>query len=677
MDEKQDGAVAVAEPDEAEEAVKITELVEFRPTRVDGVATPASGFPVLIMKSVADGATSVKPAEVPDWLPAAKALLAAAIADPKADPGDLYKAVNAAGEVDEGPDIAGGKQAIALIGKLIEYEAQELEAGELDETCDIGMLLQAADCLRCWLCMEQSADAMKGCGCCGLCTGPGDGCCPSCGVAKAEAEDFTYAADDVAKDSRTFTAAERKKHAKEGNALPDGCLAAETPVITPDGTKSIADMLGPCRVLTDQGWSDAEVREYGAQALRAVVLRRGTVERTVYATAGHRWYLADGQVKLTSELGPADSIGYVRPLGFSHAEVAPLSSSARSDAPGVHTVPPESAAGGLLLAREPERQAHAQARLQGVREVALAGVGRGVPGAARHAGAHLGAEDPARVRRDPGAVRRDAAGAGFQVPALREAGPGASTAGGRSLPHVRRGARAALRLVQSAARLGRGDRPGAAGGLRGWDVVAVCPTGRVERVYCAVVPGLHRFVLADGILTGNSYPIPDKDALRRAAILARSGHGDVAAARRLIARRARELGVPNPLDEDDKEKGTKSVETVVAEDATSGQTDHQDDGLSKAVEAAVTKALDAHKAELATLRAELAKVQALPRPGGPVMTDTRSPRSTAAGDDHAAKAARYREEAAKVGSQDRELAAGYRQLAEEADKAAKAAIAAG
>ena len=55
-------------------------------------------------------------------------------------------------------------------------------------------------------------------------------------------------------------------------------------------------------------------------------------------------------------------------------------------------------------------------------------------------------------------------------------------------------------------------------------------------------------------LPDGSYPIPDKDALRRAAILARSGHGDVGAARKLIARRAKELGVANPLDEDDAKK---------------------------------------------------------------------------------------------------------------------------
>jgi hypothetical protein len=44
-----------------------------------------------------------------------------------------------------------------------------------------------------------------------------------------------------------------------------------------------------------------------------------------------------------------------------------------------------------------------------------------------------------------------------------------------------------------------------------------------------------------------SYPINNTKDLRSAAILARSGHGNVAAAKRLIARRSRELGVANPL----------------------------------------------------------------------------------------------------------------------------------
>lgn len=53
-------------------------------------------------------------------------------------------------------------------------------------------------------------------------------------------------------------------------------------------------------------------------------------------------------------------------------------------------------------------------------------------------------------------------------------------------------------------------------------------------------------------LPDGSYPIETAADLHPAAVLARSGHGDVDAAKALIARRAKELGAPNPLDQDAK-----------------------------------------------------------------------------------------------------------------------------
>lgn len=58
-----------------------------------------------------------------------------------------------------------------------------------------------------------------------------------------------------------------------------------------------------------------------------------------------------------------------------------------------------------------------------------------------------------------------------------------------------------------------------------------------------------RRLAAEGKALPNlSYPIENEEDLHNAAHLARTGHGDVAAARRLIARRAKELGVANPLE---------------------------------------------------------------------------------------------------------------------------------
>ena len=170
-------------------------------------------------------------------------------------------------------------------------------------------------------------------------------------------------------------------------------------------------------------------------------------------------------------------------------------------------------------------------------------------------------------------------------------------------------------------------------------------------------------------LPDGSYPIPDKDALRRAAILARSGHGNVAAAKRLIAKRARELGVPNPLDDDGKGDAGKSA---VAEGETGVQTDGQGNGepLAKAVADAVTEAMKPIRDELEALRVFKAKVEKLPVPGGPVLSSNARPAGaqTIEADDLAAKAALMRAKADAATSPSD--AAGYRQYARELDEQA-------
>jgi hypothetical protein len=236
-----------APPDDGD--LGITELVEFSPTRLDGVKAGATGFPFLIMKA----AEPAEPAEVqpqgrPAWHPVAAALARSGARAPGVDPAVLFKAVNAAGEIDEAPDIDGGKQAIALIAKLIGYEAQELEAGCLDEVCDIGLLLEAASALKCWLSCEQEGAMIT------------DGTDQMAGKAArddwTEESVWTYLGDDVAKDSRTFTAAERKKHAANGTALPDGSY----PI--PD-----KDALRRAAILARSGHGDVK-------AARALIARR-------------------------------------------------------------------------------------------------------------------------------------------------------------------------------------------------------------------------------------------------------------------------------------------------------------------------------------------------------------------------------------------------------------------
>jgi hypothetical protein len=127
----------------------------------------------------------------------------------------LFKAVNADGQVDEQADIDGGQQAIALIAKLIGYEAAELAAGDLDEIRDIGLLCEAASTLKWWLRGEQ-AGQVAACGCAPDCS-----CCM--GVVMAST-DGPPDADELAKSDLS---------AKELNDLPDNAFA----YIEPGGTK--------------------------------------------------------------------------------------------------------------------------------------------------------------------------------------------------------------------------------------------------------------------------------------------------------------------------------------------------------------------------------------------------------------------------------------------------------
>ena len=66
--------------------------------------------------------------------------------------------------------------------------------------------------------------------------------------------------------------------------------------------------------------------------------------------------------------------------------------------------------------------------------------------------------------------------------------------------------------------------------------------------------------LADG-----SYPIANAGDLGNAAHLAATGHGNAEGAKRLIARRAKELGVANPLDSDESKTERGSVVDATAE----------------------------------------------------------------------------------------------------------------
>jgi hypothetical protein len=148
--------------------VAITELEKIDADRIDGVGQPANGIPILMLKAVAKGARDCPKcsksydadhqgdkcencgATLPD-APAVKSL-----PDWHAEAVALVKKAMVRGKVDEAQDIDGGQQAIALVGKLIGYEAQELAAGNLGEAADVALLAEAAQLLRQWVAGESA-----------------------------------------------------------------------------------------------------------------------------------------------------------------------------------------------------------------------------------------------------------------------------------------------------------------------------------------------------------------------------------------------------------------------------------------------------------------------------------------------------------------------------------------
>jgi hypothetical protein len=69
------------------------------------------------------------------------------------------------------------------------------------------------------------------------------------------------------------------------------CFSSETRFLTADGIRTLGDCVGTVqRVLTSNGWSDAEIRSFGEQPLLRVTLKRGLARRVIYATSEHRWF---------------------------------------------------------------------------------------------------------------------------------------------------------------------------------------------------------------------------------------------------------------------------------------------------------------------------------------------------------------------------------------------------
>lgn len=314
------------------------------------------------------------------------------------------------------------------------------------------------------------------------------------------------------------------------------CLAGDTEVVTRQGIRRIGELAGqdvellvPAKHgdgLTWHGhWETHPVRSFGTQLLQRIELRRGRATMTVRATAEHQWFLRDSKSTTitTAELRPGDILRSIRANN----------------------------SGGL----EPVLFAQAQGFIFGDGDdsgVTLYGAGRKASLAGRLFHGHrttLSHEGDTRVNGTPSLWK--------ELPDLREsksfllswlsgyfAADGSVSSGGHVISSADRVALEYVRSVCSIVGIGygtittemrkgtgaeetplyrlvlrRGDLPdwflllphhrafvsemGAPRTThRDWKVVSVTPDAE-EEVFCAVVPKVQAFALANGLLTHN------------------------------------------------------------------------------------------------------------------------------------------------------------------------------
>lgn len=329
--------------------------------------------------------------------------------------------------------------------------------------------------------------------------------------------------------------------------LIEGCFAAETMVPTDKGHRRIDSLAadGHAMVRTDYGaWVDAEFRSFGVQQLRKVTLDRYGAKKVIYATPEHRWLTKRGNNRIdrtTDELQPgmhlagvfggkpkglqASTFGVAHGVVFGDGHLDENSSSARLNLYGVKAelgrymngMAPE----GPYQRAEGEQSYVSYSRLPRYFKSApapeessaylmgfLAGymatdgsVGKTVSiSSSRRENLELvedicfklgiGANPITSSRRlGKGIEETDI----FSISLLRSTVP-------ESL-FVREDQRQAF--LASNAKSADDQYVGVKARALHWRVESVEITGRIEEVYCAVVPDTHTFVIEGNILTGN------------------------------------------------------------------------------------------------------------------------------------------------------------------------------
>lgn len=320
------------------------------------------------------------------------------------------------------------------------------------------------------------------------------------------------------------------------------CLAGETLVKTWDGPLPIADLAGGRHLLIDGNgqWVEAEVRDFGVQALRKITLRRNKVVKVVYATGNHRWFrqtkgsYADGRngdlVELTTDdLRPghrlpsvwstSSSTLTVSPQGvargFTYGDGTTITSGARAYFCGPkdqHLLP-------YFAPAEVKYDARGVGRIDGLPrtwKVDLPEMDEGVDYLYGWLAGYLAADGHVDKRGFPSIASAKRGPLewvamlcdrlGIKILGIYEQTRKGYGVEPTSLYHLRfaRGALPEDFFIIPEHRRRVADAPSSFERTH-WTVLSVEETDRVEPVYCAIVPTTHSFVLDDNLLTSNCY----------------------------------------------------------------------------------------------------------------------------------------------------------------------------
>lgn len=313
----------------------------------------------------------------------------------------------------------------------------------------------------------------------------------------------------------------------------NNCFAGETEFITDKGMRRLSDATGESVQVrgVGGGWTSATVRSFGAQPLMKLTTRRNNVDREIHATAGHRWFVkqyihAAKIEKSTDQLQPGDKLrsvfgqlgGRVRPSAFGIAQGIVFGDGTRGTT--LNT------AASIVLCGDKNKELLQYFPLSPKSEIATGIQVRDLPRSWKDApkidecqsflygwlAGYFAADGHvsdgeyvlSSAKREHLEVARDVAlrlGIGANgIRSVQRIGTGKEPTSLYSLPLIGATLRADFFLIQPHRERFLAAKPREP---HPWAVVSVEPTGRVEEVFCAVVPDGQAFTLDGNILTGN------------------------------------------------------------------------------------------------------------------------------------------------------------------------------